>query len=138
MKANILDIFIIVFISMIATSAATYLFFPKLSQKLITGEAEWREVTVDVIVSTPFILEKMTKGDKQVGADGRVFVELLSLETKYDNNEKVSIARFKVLAKSWRGSLQFGNYTLIPGETFEFTCDKYKLWGTIYAVNNNK
>ena len=147
-KINLFDIFVALLIILIICSLAVYLIYPELPKSVLTQEAEWKSFNVEVISTSFHIVNKFKTGDKQIGSDGRVFAELISYDVKkysdllgdkfsgYVNNENVVLLKFKVLAKLWgKGPAHFGNSQLMPGEMFEFICDRYKLLGSIYTVS---
>ncbi|MHC4607619.1 MAG: hypothetical protein ACYTAF_11945 [Planctomycetota bacterium] len=129
-RVNLVDIVLgLIFLSLLAALAVQIL-VPNPLRQAVLDEADRPYVAVVVESDALFLGEKMTPGDRQLGEHDRVEAELQSVERTGDRLRSV----WKVRARDWRGTLQFGGFDLKPGERLEIHAPEYKLIGWIVEV----
>ncbi|MBI2898605.1 MAG: hypothetical protein HYY17_00300 [Planctomycetes bacterium] len=129
-KINLVDLALLLLSLAVAAALVIHVAVPSPLRRAVVDEAERRPVEVEVRSDSTFLAGVMTPGDAQTMAHGTPGIELL----EYRLEGGKIVARFRVQARKWRGRLQYGESTLVPGETFEFLADRYKLVGTITHV----
>ena len=129
-RLNLVDAALLVLFLGIIGALAVHVFVKNPLRRAVVDEAERVPVEIEVVSRETFLTTHMTVGDAQRMPDGRPGVELLAFEIERDQ----LVARLRVHARRWREALQYGNFSIVPGERFEFAGPKYKLIGAIRHV----
>lgn len=129
-RVNLTDLALLLLSLSVFAALVVHVVVPSPLRRAVVDEAERRPVEVDVQSDSLFLADLMTPGDAQRMAQGAAGIELLEFRAESGKLH----ARFRVQARKWRGFLQYGEITLLPGERFEFFAERYKLIGTITHV----
>lgn len=129
-RFNLVDFVLLLLVLAVFGALIVQFLKPSWLRRSVVDEAERRDVEIEVESDSLFLADLMTPGDAQMLSSGERGVELLEARR---SGAKI-LARLKVRARIWRGTMQYGESTLVAGETFAFITSQYKLVGTIVHV----
>lgn len=129
-RINLVDFGLLLLALSVFAALVVHVVVPSPLRRAVVDEAERFPVEIVVQSDATFLADRMTPGDAQVLAHGEKGIELLAVEVK---DGKIR-ARFRVRARKWRGFVQYGDSTLVPGAPFDFYADRYQYSGIIVDV----